>query len=174
MDYLAIWKILEKMIVEFRTKGIMIPDRIMSKLKASQTLINILKVDPSCENVRQKVEKLLLETEVYVVSTGQENFEISNIRKWIVLLEEASKKEEKKRGEIRFLASLPRKHRWIRIKREGFSLEKIQELTENLEVEIKDQNDYLLVSGEEENIKKLIRKMKVLTSVQKNSYQNSK
>ena len=126
MDYLAIWKILEKMIVEFRTKGITIPDRTMSKLKASQTLINILKVDPSCENVRQKIEKLLLETEAQVVSTGQENSEISNIQKWIVLLEEASKKVEKKREEIRFLAIPSRKQRWIRIKREEFSVEKIQ------------------------------------------------
>ena len=171
---MLIWKILEKMIVEFRTKGITIPDRTMSKLKASQTLINILKVDPSCENVRQKIEKLLLETEVQVVSTGQENSEISNIQKWIVLLEEASKKVEKKREEIRFLAIPSRKQRWIRIKREEFSVEKIQELTKNLKVKIEDQKDYLLVSGEEENIKNLIRKMKVFTSVHKNIYQNSK
>ena len=162
MGYLAVWKILEKMMIEIRKKGVSIPADLISRLRSARTLINVLRADPSHHDTCQKVEKYLLGIESYLVSKGQEQFGREYIEEWLEKLSEAGEKvSEEWEWETRFIPGVPRDQKWIRVKSsEELPLEGMKMLVEELDLSYNIQPDScLLVYGEEEGIKKFIEKM---------------
>ena len=162
MGYLAAWKILEKMITDFRKRGIVVPAEIMSDLRYAKTLINILKADPSRVDTSQKVDEYLLNVESYLVSEGQKIFGTEYVENWLKRLDEASKKIlEKEEEKTKFLPGVPREHKWIRVKPSTeLPIEKLKTLAEESHLSYNFQNDgYLLVYGEDGRIKEFIKKM---------------
>jgi len=164
MGYLSAWKVLEEMIADFRKKGALIPQEIINELKSAKTLINVLKADSSCIETRQRIEEHLLKVESYLSTEGQKKFGANYVEEWLRRLDEASGKMfEEETEEIRFIPGVPREQKWIRVKpSEDMPIEKLKALAEESALSYNVQNDdYLLVYGEDKQIKEFIRKMAV-------------
>jgi len=162
MDYLAAWKVLEEMIVDFRKRGVPIPANIISDLRHVRTLINVLGADPSRSDIGQKVEKYLCSLEAYLISQGQERFGAVYVEKWLKRLDEANKKVfEEEEGKTRFVSGLPQGRKWIRIKPSAeLPIEELEALAEESNLSYNMQDDgCLLVYGSEENVKDFVKKM---------------
>jgi len=160
MGYLAIWKVLEEMITDFRKKGVAVPTNIIDDLKYARTLINILKADPSRLETAQKIEECLNNVESYLISEGQQ-FGDKYVGEWITKLEEASRRIDEDECVSRFVPGLPREQRWVRIKpSEEIPLEALKTLAEDLNLSHEVQSDgYLLVYGEDKLVKEFVKKM---------------
>ena len=159
MGYLAVWKVLEEMISDLRKRGKTIPSGVMNNLKSANTLIKILRADPSCRETCQKIEEYLGSVESYLVSEGQ-MFGTEYVNQWLKRLEDANRKIPEEE-ETRFVSGLPRQQKWIRVKPStDLPLEKLRLVAEKLELSCEAKNDgYLLVCGEDERIKEFVKKM---------------
>lgn len=163
MDYLAAWKVLEEMIVDFRKKGILIPAEIMNDLKTAKTLINVLMADPSFAETRQRIEEHLLKVESYLATEGQKKLSFDHVEKWLKRLDEAGEKtsEEETEEEKKFIHGVPREQKWIRVRpSEELPIEKLETLAKESSLSYNVQNDgHLLFYGKNERIKEFVRKM---------------
>ncbi|MEM2117991.1 MAG: DUF2096 family protein [Candidatus Bathyarchaeia archaeon] len=162
MGYLAVWKVLEEMIMEFRKKGISIPVDVMDNLKSARTMIKILKADPYRGETMQKIEEYLGNVESYLISEGQKKFGVEYAGEWLKRLDEASvRMPDLEEEETRFVPGLPREQRWIRVKPSAeLPVEKLKTLAQESNLSCKLQNDgYLLVYGEDERLKEFVKKM---------------
>jgi len=172
MGYLSAWKVLEEMIADFRKKGVLIPPEIINELKSAKTLINVLKADSSCIETRQRIEEHLLKIESYLSTEGTKKIGVSYVEKWLKRLDEASCKtlEEEMEEEARFILGAPREQKWIRVKpSKELPIEKLKALAEESTLSYDVQKDgYLLVYGEEKQIKEFIRKMTTAHKVKSN------
>lgn len=162
MGYLSAWKVLEEMIADFRKKGAFVPSEIINELKSAKTLINILKADPSCIETKQKIEEHLFKVESYLSTEGQKKFGVNYVEEWLKRLDEASGKMlEEEAEETRFIPGVPRDQKWIRVKpSEELPIEKLEALVKESALSYNIQNDgYLLVYGEDKQIKEFVKKM---------------
>lgn len=162
MGYLAVWKVLEKMITDFRKRGVAVPADIVSKMRSAKTLINVLKADPSRKDTDQKVEEHLVGVESYLVSEGEKRFGSEYTERWFRRLEEAGEKVLEEEGwKTRFIPGIPRNQKWIRIKpSDELPIEEVKALTGELNLSCKVQEDgYLLVYGKKEGIKDFVKEM---------------
>ena len=162
MGHLATWKVLEKMIADFRRKGMAVPPQIMSDLKSAKTTIRILDVEPACEESLQKIDQYLMNVESYLVSEGQKKFGSKYIGPWLNQLEEAGKeKDEQGKKETRFVSGVPRPQKWIRVAiSEEIPTAKLKTLATAMKLSCEIQKDgSLLVYGEDQSIKDFVKKM---------------
>jgi hypothetical protein len=161
MGYLAMWKVLEEMVADFRKRGIIIPAEVMNDLKSAKTLINVLRADPSCVDTSQKIEEYLLKVESYLVSEGQKKFGTGYVDGWLKRLDEAGRKSEEETEETRFIPGLPKEQKWIRIKSSAeLPVKKLKALAQKLNLLCELQSDgYLLVYGEDKCLKEFVKKM---------------
>jgi hypothetical protein len=162
MGYLAVWKVLEEMILEFRKRGITIPTEVMNNLKSARTMIKILKADPSRGETMQKIEEYLSNVESYLISEGQKKFGVEYVDKWLKKLDEAGMRfPDLEEEETRFVPGLPREQKWIRVKPSAeLPMEKLKLLAKELNLSCELQRDgYLLVYGEDESLKEFVKKM---------------
>lgn len=162
MGYLAVWKVLEEMVTDFRKKGITVPAEMISSLRHAKTLINVLGADPTRLDTSQKVEGHLFSIESYLVSEGQKNFGNSYAEQWLKRLSEAGGSVvEEHENETRFISGVPREQKWIRVKPSAeLPIEGIKALADELCLSFNLQNDgCLLVYGEDRSIKIFVKKM---------------
>jgi hypothetical protein len=161
MSYLAVWKVLEGMVTDFREKGIIVPVDVMSDLRYAKTLINVLKADPSHVETSQRVEEYLRNVESYLISEGQKKLGSGYVDEWLRRLDEASKKVFEGEEEAKFIPGLPREQKWIRVRPSGnLSVKRLKALAGELNLSYDVQSDgCLLVFGEEERIKDFVKKM---------------
>jgi hypothetical protein len=162
MGYLAAWKVLEGIIIEFRKKGLTIPPEVMDNLKAAKTMIKIFDADPCRGEAMQKIEEYLGNVESYLVSEGQKNFGVERVDEWLRRLNEASvRTPDIEEEEIRFIPGLPREQKWIRVKPSAeMPTDKLKTLAKESNLSCRVQsNGYLLVYGEDDRLKEFIKKM---------------
>ncbi len=161
MGYLAVWKVLEEMITDFRKKGVIVSAEVMNDLKSANTMIKILKADPSRGETLQKIEEYLGSVESYLISEGQKIFGAEYVEEWLKRLEEASRKTTEEEKETTFIPGLPKEQKWIRVKPSAeLPLEKLKLMAKKSQLSFKIQDDnYLLVYGEDERIKEFVKKM---------------
>lgn len=155
------WKVLEETIADFRKKGVVVPTEIMTELTSAKTLIHILKADPSCADVEQRIEECLMNVESYVISKGQMMFGIEYVDKWSKKLDEASKRTpEKTEEKIRPVPHLPRDEEWMRIKPSAqLPIDKLKSLADELHLSCEVQEDFLLVHGKDERLKEFVKEI---------------
>jgi hypothetical protein len=162
MDHLAVWKVLEEMIVEFRKKGLPIPATVMNDLKSARTMIKIMNADASRGETGQKAEEYLGNVESYLVTEAQKKFAPGYIDDWLRRLEEASREIcEEKGEESRFISGLPRDQKWIRVEPlASLPFEKLKQLAKETNLSCSVQEDgRLLVYGKADDIKGFVKKM---------------
>jgi hypothetical protein len=162
MGHLAVWKVLEEMVIEFRKKGLPVSATVMNDLKSARTMIKIMNADASRGEITQKVDEYLGNVESFLVTEAQKEFAPEYIDAWLRRLEEANCETCAEVGEeSRFIAGLPRNQKWIRVEPlANLPLEKLKQLAEesNLFCSIQ-ENGRLLVYGKAEDIKEFVKKM---------------
>ena len=162
MGYLAVWKILEEMLSDFRRKGKEIPAEVMTDLKSARTMIRILKAGANREETVQKIEDYLGNVESYLISEGQKQFGTEYVDEGLRRLREARGRiSEREEEEARFVSGVPREQKWVCVKpTEELSLERLIALAEESQLSHKTQNDgTLLVYGKDEDVKGFVKKM---------------
>jgi hypothetical protein len=168
MGHLAVWKVLEEIIIEFRKKGLPVPATVMNDLKSARTMIKIMNADASRGETAQKVDEYFGNVESYLVTKAQKEFAPEYIDAWLRRLEEASYETcaEVEKEESRFIAGLPRDQKWIRVEPlASLPLEKLKQLAEESNLSCSVQEDgRLLVYGKAEDIKEFVKKMTGETS----------
>ncbi|MBS7633476.1 DUF2096 family protein [Candidatus Bathyarchaeota archaeon] len=161
VEYLAVWKILDQAIADFRKKGADIPEKIMDDLKSARTLMNILKSDPCREETALKIEIYLANVESFLVSEGQKRFGNDYADNLLKRVNSASRKLHTDEKEERFIPGLPRGHNWVRIMPTAeLNAERIKETADDMHLSCKTQEDgHLLVYGKDECVKEFVKKM---------------
>jgi hypothetical protein len=162
MGYLAIWKVLEEVITEFRKKQLPIPERVMNDLKAAITMIKIVNADSGHGENSLKIEEYLGSVEAYLVTEAQKHFAPEHIDNWLKRLEQANCEIcEETAEETRFIAGVPRDQKWIRVEPlDNLPTEKLKQLAEETNLSTSTQKDgRMLIYGQTEDLKEFVKKM---------------
>lgn len=161
MGYLAVWKVLEEIVTDFRKKGVTVPAEVMGDLKNAKTMIGILKADPNRVETAQKIEEYLGNVESYLISEGHKRFGQEYVDEWLKRTDEAGRRMLDEEEETRFVAGLPHLQRWIRVTPSTeLPLEKLKTLAMESGLSYDVQADgCLLVRGENNSIKDFVKKM---------------
>jgi len=162
MGHEEVWNVLENLITELRNKGQLIPANVMNDLHSAKTMIQVFKADTThVENI-PRIETYLESVEAQLISMAQEKVGSKFVAKWMEKLDEARRKvsEEKEEG-ARFVPGLPRDKHWVRVQiSEDTPRKEIEKLAEENNLSHKMQKDgYMLVYGDDENIKAFVKKM---------------
>lgn len=162
MGYLAVWKVLEEMIIDFRRRGVSIPSHIVNELRQAKTLISIFMADPSSLDMSRKIEEQLQSIEAFLMSEAQGKLESGYLERWLKRLEEAYRQQFDDEAEAsRFVPGVPRDQRWIRIKTSAdLPAEMVKHLAEKAGLSVEERDGgYLLIYGEDELVKDFVKKI---------------
>jgi len=164
MGYAATWKVLEGIIAEFREKSVTVPLEIMEDLRSARTMIRMMKNGACNEETIRKIEHYLINLESYLVSEGQKMFSAKHVDEWLNRLSEASRNvADEGEEETRFVPGIPREQKWIRVKPSTeLPVDKLVTLATELTLSCKIlADDSLLIYGEDEQVKAIIKRMTV-------------
>jgi hypothetical protein len=162
MGNVAVWKVLEEMIADFREKGRDVPAEIMNDLKSARTTLKILKVEPTNPETLQKIDQYMMKVESYLVSEGQKEFGFAYVDEWLNRLDNARReKGDEDQDETRFIPGVPRQEKWIRVTpATEISIESLETTAHGLGLQCTVQKDgSLLVCGGEQSIRDFVKKM---------------
>jgi len=160
MGYLDAWKVVEEMIIDLRGKGVLIPSETMTELQSAKTLIHVLEADSSQADVTEKIDKCLFDMESYIMSKGQMVFGPEYVEKWFGRLDQAKEAPEGTKLEPKSLPNVPRGAKWIRINPSSVSVDESKKFADELHLSCIVQDEgFLLVQGEDAQLRELIKKM---------------
>lgn len=161
MSYKEKWKVLADLLMELQEKGEKIPADVMTDLRSAKTLIQVLRADPThIENI-SRIDTYLRSVESYEIFTA-EKYGTHLVEEWLKKLEEPKEvKIKEKKIASRFISGVPRDKNWVRIEiSEDTPPEEIKKLADQSDVSYKMQeNGYMFVYGDRENIKAFMKKM---------------
>jgi hypothetical protein len=173
MGYLAVWRVLDEMMMGLRQRGLEIPLQVMNDLKSAFTTIKIGEVDTSAGDTAPKIKEYLGSVESYLVTEAQKKFEEKYVDEWLKRLDEASYETcetcEAEDPEPRFVSGVPRDQKWLRVEpKDELTYEKLTRFAEESGLSKRDEEDgHLLVFGKTESVKEFINKMTTLESLRK-------
>jgi hypothetical protein len=168
VGYSETWKILEEIIIEFRKKGLTMPETVMSDLKSAKTLIRLIDAaEEGRGEIGPKVEQYLASVEAYLITEAQKNFPPERIDEWLRRLQGsfcdvcAGQQKTVAEKESRYVSGLPRDQKWVRVTPiNSLPTEKLKQLAEETNLTVKPEKDtHLIVYGKAEDIKQFIKKM---------------
>ena len=164
MTHSATSRILEDIIIEFRKKGLAVPENVLNDLKSARVLMKVENADEKgrCET-SPKIDEYLGSVEAYLVTEAQNKLSPEIVDEWLRRLEAAGcdtcMAEEK--GETRFIPGVPRDQKWIRVTPlASLPVEKLKSLASESNLSVRAEDDgHLIVYGSAEAIKEYIKKM---------------
>jgi len=164
VSYEGLWKVLEGLLTELQGRGEAIPLEIIGDLRSAKTLIQILKADPTHTKNIPEIEAYLGSVEAYIVFTMKEKIGPQYADECMRKIGEARKRVPKEKEEthaLRFVPGLPRDRPWIRIQvSKETPRGEIEKLAEEKGLVYKMQdNGYIIVYGDGEKIKSLVKKL---------------
>lgn len=161
MGYEDIWKVLESFILKLKGNGVNIPTRVLDDLHSAKTMIQILKADSTSIELKVDIERYMQNIESHLTLIAHNKLGQETVERWLNDVKKARYKIEDSVNVDRFIPGLPRNKHWIRIRHSEVIPEKeLEDLAEELGLTCKIQHDgYLVVSGEKEKIKKLVKKL---------------
>ncbi len=171
MGYEAVWKVLEEIVIELRKKGVETPPNVMNDLKSAKILMKVLDASESDRGeTTPKIEQYLGSVEAYLVTEAQQHFPPARIDTWLKRIETANystcptctvEPAKTEKTETKFITGVPRDQKWIRIKPlASLSVEQLKQLAEQANLSFREEQDgHLIIHGDAENIKKLVKKM---------------
>jgi len=161
MGYEEVWNVLADLVTELRNKGQVIPANVMNDLRSAKTMIQVFKADTThIENI-PRVEIYLENVEAQLISMAQKKAGSKFVAKWMERLEEARRKVSEEKKSARFVPGLPRDKHWVRVQiSEDTPQKEIEKLAKENNLSHKIQKDgYMLVYGDDENVKAFVKKM---------------
>jgi len=162
MSYEEKWKVLADLLTELQERGEKIPADVINDLRSAKTMIQVLKADPThIENI-SRIDTYLRNVESYAIfTTEKRGTEI--VEEWLKKLKEPERMEtnEKEEKNSTFVTRVPRNKNWIRIRiSENIAREEMKKLVEENGLSYRlEQNGYILVHGDKENIKSLVKRL---------------
>lgn len=164
MTHFATSRVLEEMIIEFRKKGLEVPQNVLDDIKSARVLMKVEEADDKGRGeTSPKIGEFLGSVEAYLVTEAQKKLPPEKVDEWLRRLDAAScdtcMVEEK--GESRFVPGLPRDQKWVRVKPlASLPAEKLKEFAAELQLSVRSESDgHLLVFGSAEGIKAFVKKM---------------
>jgi len=162
MSYEEKWKVLADLLIELQKRGEKIPAEVMNDLRSAKTIIQVLKADPTHVESISRIDTYMRSVESYAIFTA-EKLETEIAEEWLKKLKETKRVKDKEKRETvpRFIFGVPRDKRWIRIQiSEDTPKEDVKKLVKESQLSHKMQkNGYMLVYGNEENIKSFVKRM---------------
>jgi hypothetical protein len=162
MSYERKWKLLADLMTELQEKGENIPTDVLNDLRSAKTMIQILKADPTHIESISRIDTYLRTVEAYTIFTMEKQGK-ENVEEWLKKLKEPERMETNKKGEKNstFITRVPRNKNWIRIQiSENITIEEMKKIVKENGLSYKlEQNGYILVHGDKENIKSLVRRL---------------
>ena len=161
MSYEEKWKVLADLLIELQERGEKIPADVMHDLRSAKTMIQVLKADPTHIESISRIDTYLRNVESFAIFTAEKHgTEIAE--EWLKKLKEPREvKTREEKTASRFIPRVPRDKNWVRIQiSEDTPPEDIKKLVEASDLSCKMQeNGYMLVYGNRENIKSLVKKL---------------
>jgi hypothetical protein len=161
VSYEKTWKVLADLLIELQERGEKIPADVMNDLRSAKTMIQVLRADPTHTENISRIDTYLRSVESYGIFTA-EKYGTDLVEGWLKKLKEPKEvKTKEKKTASRFISGVPRDKNWVRIEiSEDISSEDIRKLVEESDVSYKMQeNGYIYVYGNRENIKFFMKKM---------------
>lgn len=162
MNYEQKWKVLADLLTELQERGEKVPADVINDLRSAKTMIQVLKADPTHTENRSRIDTYLRNVESYAIFTTEKHgTEI--VKEWLKKLEEPKtvKNKEKREEASRFIPRAPRDKNWVRIQiSEDIPREDVKKLVEESGLSYETQkNGYMLVYGDGEKIKSLVKRL---------------
>jgi hypothetical protein len=162
MSYEKKWKVLADLLIELQKRGEKIPADVMKDLRSAKTIIQVLKVDPThCESI-SRIDEYLRGVESYAIFAA-EKLGTETAEQWLKQLKDSktAKVYKKTEAKPRFVHGVPRNKKWIRVQTsEDTPPEDVKKLVKDNNLSYKTQeNGYILVYGEEKNLKSFVKMM---------------
>ncbi len=162
MSYEEIWKVLADLLLEIQESGKKVPIDIIDDLRSAKTMIQVVKADPTQIDNVSKLDEFLRSVESYAILTiekqGKEKAEA-----WLEKLKTPKIEKVKEKGEAtsRFVSGVPRDKSWVRIQiSKDIPKEKLERIIEESKLSHRmHENGYILIYGNENNIKSFVRMM---------------
>jgi len=163
-NYEELWKALASLAGIIQQKGEKIPENFMKDLKSAKTLISVFRADPSHVEIVSRIETYLENVEAYLLYVAEKKIDKQFAEHWLKNLTEARRKaiEPKPMITSKFVPGIPRGEHWIRVQiTDKVKKDTVERTAKGLGLSSKMQEDgYLLVYGEREKIKELIRRLR--------------
>jgi hypothetical protein len=168
MSYVARSKILEEMIIELRKKGLSIPPNVLSDLKSARTLMQVMSASKrDVGEAAPQIDVYLSSAEANLVTEAGKLLPPEKVEDYIKKLELASCDScvtvVPAKEESRFMAGVPRAQdqKWVRVQPiASLPLEKLKLMATEANVQFREDNDgHLIVSGNQDDVKKFVKKM---------------
>jgi len=153
---------LEDLLAELQERGEVIPSEIIEDLRSAKTLIQILKADPTHTEYLPEIEAYLGSVEAYVVFAMKEKIGPQYADECMRKIGAARRRVPKEETQaLRFIPGLPRDRPWVRIQvSKETPRGEVEKLAEERGLEYKAQdNGYIIVYGDGEKIKSLVKKL---------------
>jgi hypothetical protein len=162
MNYEEKWKKLADLLTKLQERGEKVPAEVTNDLRSANTMIQVLKADPTHTENISRIDTYLRSVESYAIFTAEKLGTIT-VEEWLKKLKDTKrvkKKEERTTGS-RFSSGVPRDKSWIRIKiLDETPLEDVKNLLSKSKLSYKIQeNGYILVYGDEKNVKSFVKRM---------------
>lgn len=162
MNYEYLWKALEALAVELRSKGREVPQDVIEDLKAARTLMSIQRVDPSSP-AGADVEEYLRRTEAALISIVEYHFGKEYADRWIERLEDAKAKGlgETPRRAVGFVVGVPKGEDWVRVRvSELIDMQELESMTRALGLaNRREAEDAMLIYGPPEKVKTFLKQL---------------
>ncbi len=162
MNYEYLWKELEALIIDLRSKGKRVPIEVVEDLKSSRTLMTIQTIDLSSQ-INAEVEDLLRRTEIALLSDAESYLGKNYADKWLRRIQESKSKEpndtQKRRSS--FLTGIPKGEDWVRVRvSELIDMMDLVQMSSSLGLAcMKENEDMIIIHGSPERIKVFMRQL---------------
>jgi hypothetical protein len=162
MNYESVWKLLEGLMIELRARGIVIAPELVDDLKSAKTLTGIYKTESTTSNVASDIALYLEKVEPSLLSLAESEMGQEYADEWQHRIDKARRQAPENAAiRSRFVSGISKRDHRIRIKTANIIADSdLNESLKKLHLSCKQQDDgYLLVYGNEENVKSLIREV---------------
>ena len=156
------WKLLADLLTELQEMGEKIPADVLNDLRSAKTMIQVLKADPTHIESISRIDTYLRTVESYTIFT-MEKQGTENVEEWLKKFKEPERLENNEKGETpsRFVTRVHRNKNWMRIQiSEDIPKEEMKKLVEENKLSYRiEKKGYILVYGDKENIKSLVKRL---------------
>jgi len=161
MSYEEKWKSLADLLTELQERGKKIPATVITDLRSAKTMIQVLKADPTHTENTSRLDTYMRSVESYIIFAA-EKLGTETVEEWLKKLKDPKTAQKKDvAAGSRFSSGVPRGESWMRIKiSDDTPLEDVKNLVKENKLSHKMQeNSYMLVYGNKNNIKSFVRMM---------------
>jgi hypothetical protein len=162
LNYEHLWKELEALVIDMRSKGKEISPEVVEDLKSAKTLMTIQRVDPSSP-ITGDVEDYLGRVEAALLPYAENDFEKEYSEHWLQRIQEAKAKglQETVRTQVGLVTGIPKDKQWIRVRvAELIDMAELKSMTDSLGLSFREEaNDAVIVFGQPESVKAFLREL---------------